>query len=173
MRRRGKALVISNLVLLLVVFFFFWSDGAASTAVKGLTWLLRACTLHSAPPTLLGYTGRGGGQLRRRPTKYSSTSCLNPLNRLTDYHGDLNLVSVETLEKLRAGPRPRTAHHRSPGGDRGVGRGSAARCFLRGVRKSHRQRDQPFTCFKDNTCKTSRCRSSINDIFHIIIQYIL
>ena len=39
---------------------------------------------------------------------------------------------VEELETLPAGTKPNTSHHRSLGGERGVGRGSARRSFSEG-----------------------------------------
>ena len=44
----------------------------------------------------------------------------------------LGKSSVEELETLPVGTKPSTAHHRSPGGERGVERGSARRSSLKG-----------------------------------------
>ena len=62
--------------------------------------------------------------------------------------------SVEELETLPAGTKPRTSHHRSPGGER---RGKRKRytIFLKRRSDGHRQSDEHCDCFKGNVGETS------------------
>ena len=62
--------------------------------------------------------------------------------------------SVEELETLTARTKPRTSHHRLPGGER---RGKRKRytIFLERTREGHRQSDKHWNCFKGNVGGTS------------------
>ena len=60
--------------------------------------------------------------------------------------------SVEKLETLPAGTKPRTSHHRSPGGER------RGKIFLERTRESHRQSGEHWNRFKGNVGETSERR---------------
>ena len=58
--------------------------------------------------------------------------------------------SVEKLETLPAGTKPRTSHHWSPEGER-----RWTTIFLKRTRESHRQSDEHWNRFKGNVRETS------------------
>ena len=66
--------------------------------------------------------------------------------------------SVEELETLPAGAKPSTSHDQSPGGERCRKRKHSAIFFER-TKKSHRQSEEHWNCFKDNVGQTSETRS--------------
>ena len=70
----------------------------------------------------------------------------------------LGKSSVEELETLPVGTKPSTAHHRSPGGERGVERGSARRSSLKGRERAIVSQGERWNRFKGNVGETSERR---------------
>ena len=61
--------------------------------------------------------------------------------------------SVEQLEILPVGTKPRTSHHQSPGGER-CGQRKHLMIFLERMREDHCQPDKHWHCFKGNIQET-------------------
>ena len=75
------------------------------------------------------------------------------------------VCSVEELETLPVGTKPRTSHHRSLGGERrGKRLWSARRSSLKG-REGNRQSDEHWNCFKANNGEISERGSGAHTVF--------
>ena len=61
--------------------------------------------------------------------------------------------SVEELETLPEGTKPRTSHHRSPGGKRSEKR-NYSMLLLERTRRGQRQSNQHWNCLEDNVRET-------------------
>ena len=64
-----------------------------------------------------------------------------------------NIGSVEVLETLPAGTKPRTSHHRSPGREKRRKR-KRSMIFLEMTREGHRHSDEHWNRFKGNVGET-------------------
>ena len=64
------------------------------------------------------------------------------------------ICSAEELETLPVGTKPRTSHHRSPGGE-GCGKKKHETIFLERTRKGHHQSGEHWNHFEGDTGETS------------------
>ena len=102
--------------------FASWKQRWLPTFEGGLSWTCRS---------LRKWQGRStGGQLSNHHRRVASRK----------------IWSVEKLETLSAGTKPRISHHRSP------------MVFLEGTREGQRQSDQHWNCFKGNIEETQESR---------------
>ena len=99
------------------------------------------------PVGVLPWTCRSEGKRPSRQTGGQS----NPHKRLASR----KILSVEELETLPAGTKPRTSHYRSPGGER-RGKRKRSTIFLERTKNGHRQANEQWNCFKGTLEKRLR-----------------
>ena len=79
---------------------------------------------------------------------------------------------VLELETLPAGKKPRSSHHRSPGGDMRR-KGKLSTIFFQRTREGHHQSYEHWNCLKGNIAKTSDSRNGAHMGFPQRIDTIL